>query len=94
VEIAVRTLDHFAIRNVGLIKIDTEGYEIPILRGATRTILLNKPRLVIEVDEPIEKQQEKITATLRNFGYKWITLYRHPMNPQPCIIADPICRKS
>ena len=94
VEIAVKTLDSFGIRHVGLIKIDTEGYEIPILRGATKTILSNKPRLVIEVHEPIEKQQEKITATLKNFGYKWITLYRYAMNPQPHIIADPTCRKS
>lgn len=93
VEIDVRTLDSFAIENVGLIKIDTEGYEIPVLRGATKTILSNKPRLVIEVHEPIEKQQEEITAILKNFGYKWITLYRrivYPVNPQPHIIADPI----
>jgi len=43
VETAVKTLDSLGIRHVGLIKIDTEGYEIPILGGATETILSNKP---------------------------------------------------
>ncbi|MCW4003348.1 MAG: FkbM family methyltransferase [Candidatus Bathyarchaeota archaeon] len=38
IDIAVRSLDSLAIPDIGIIKIDTEGYETPILEGAKGTI--------------------------------------------------------
>lgn len=44
-------LDDFAIHDVGLIKIDTEGHELAVLRGGLATISTYKPRLIVECEE-------------------------------------------
>ena len=43
------TLDSFNLSNISLIKIDVEGMEIDVLRGATETIKNNRPALYIEM---------------------------------------------
>jgi len=92
--VTVRTLDSFKFKNVGLIKIDTEGYEVPILKGAQRTIRENKPRLIVEVHDPYKQQLSLIKGILRKHDYKWIIRYKGSANPrkfepQPHIIGDP-----
>ena len=47
-DIEVRTLDSYGFTDVDFIKIDTEGYEYFVLKGATDTILRCKPVLVVE----------------------------------------------
>jgi FkbM family methyltransferase len=42
------TLDSFMLTDVDLIKIDVEGYELPVLLGAEETLLRNKPNIVLE----------------------------------------------
>lgn len=88
VDVPMRTLDSFNFENVGLIKIDTEGYEIPILLGARKTIVNNEPRLIIEVHKPFNEQKEKIEKFLKWLGYKFIVKYKSSVNRQPYIIAD------
>lgn len=88
IKVTVRTLDSFNIQNVGLIKIDTEGYELPILLGARQTIIRDKPRLIVEVHTPYKEQIRKIIDILKNLNYKWIIRCKEPV-PQPHIIADP-----
>ena len=34
--------------DVDLIKVDCEGYELNVLRGALQTILINKPVIIVE----------------------------------------------
>ncbi len=51
VEVAVTTIDALELRNVGLMKIDVEGFELPALRGATATIERDRPRLMIEIEQ-------------------------------------------
>jgi FkbM family methyltransferase len=90
--VPIRTLDSFNLKNVGLIKIDTEGYEVPILKGAERTIKENKPRLIIEVHNvlSIKKEMGKITKILAKHGYRWVIRYKDKVRkyfPQPHIIT-------
>lgn len=51
----VTTVDHFCaskgINRVDLMKIDTEGTELAVLRGARKAVERWKPRLFVEVDE-------------------------------------------
>ncbi len=47
-DIPMRTLDGFQIADVDLIKIDCEGYELNVLRGAEETISLNRPVIIVE----------------------------------------------
>lgn len=54
VTIQMTTLDNYAVENdlvsaVGFIKIDTEGYELPILEGATETLRESRPAVILEV---------------------------------------------
>lgn len=43
-----RKLDEYNYKDVWFIKIDTEGHELPILKGARGTILRNKPLIYFE----------------------------------------------
>lgn len=42
------TIDSLHIDNLSVIQLDVEGFELPALRGATSTILRNKPAILIE----------------------------------------------
>ena len=46
--INLRTLDSYNFQNVDIIKIDVEGFEIPVLNGAKQTILSQRPWIQIE----------------------------------------------
>jgi len=87
VKTSVRTLDSFKIQKVGLVKIDTEGYEVPVLVGAKETIRKWKPRLIIEVHAPYEEQMSKILSILKDYGYEWVT-YHRPRTMQPHVIGN------
>ena len=50
-EVEIRTLDSFALANVGLIKIDAEGHEEGVLRGAGDTLARCRPSLIVEIEE-------------------------------------------
>lgn len=47
-DIEVITLDDLSYASLDLLKIDVEGYEMPVLIGATQTILRCKPVIVLE----------------------------------------------
>ena len=49
--VEVRTLDSHNFREVGLIKIDTQGHELRILKGAVETMKKWKPVVVFEIDQ-------------------------------------------
>jgi FkbM family methyltransferase len=97
INVSVHKLDSLNLENVGVIKMDTEGYETLILRGAKETIAKFKPRLVIEVHRSTGKAASTFTEELRRIetildkmGYSWILRYR-PINfrgeMQPFVIA-------
>lgn len=46
--IEVRTLDSFDLRDVGFLKIDAEGHELAVLRGARETITTHRPVVFVE----------------------------------------------
>jgi FkbM family methyltransferase len=49
IPVEMRTLDSFALSPVHFIKIDTEGYEFEILRGASGTLKRESPIVFVEV---------------------------------------------
>lgn len=78
-------LDSFQLDNVGLIKIDVEGFELNVLRGAVDTLKRNNyPPIIIESWNPdtaqtaelrvkYEKTRTELFAFIRGLGYN-ITL--------------------
>jgi FkbM family methyltransferase len=73
--IPLKRLDSFEFDNVDLIKIDVEGYEEEILKGAMQTIMRNKPVLVIEQQKHEYKNDMDALPcikVLESWGYKVI----------------------
>ena len=69
--IEVRTLDSYGFEDVGLMKIDVEGFEMSVLRGALNTIRESHPRIVIEVHSRDLKRQ--VDDLLVGLGYRKIS---------------------
>lgn len=65
------TIDSLNLERVGLMKIDVEGFEENVLRGAHETILRDKPVIYMEAD-----RQEKLPSlfgylTSLGYSYTW-----------------------
>jgi FkbM family methyltransferase len=65
--VQIRTLDSFVFRDVALIKIDVEGYELDVARGARTTIATWRPLLLIELEQrhhatPIARAFDELVA--------------------------------
>ncbi len=64
------------LHSVNLIKLDVEGYELKVLRGAIKTIQKHKPILFIEVDDDNLKDQgdsaKDLISLLEKNGYNSI----------------------
>ena len=54
-EVEMKRLDDFAIANCSFIKIDVEGHEEAVLDGAAALIASQRPVLMIELDESLNK---------------------------------------
>lgn len=50
--VPLRTLDSYNLEQIDLLKIDCEGYELRVIEGAHKTIMLNRPVIVIEQKKP------------------------------------------
>ena len=63
------------IYNIGpdLIKLDVEGFELPALKGAEKTIEVSKPAIMVEMNGLSERYgytDDDLRGYLDNFGYK------------------------
>jgi len=56
VSIRTQRLDELALPNVGFIKIDVEGHELPVLSGAELTIKQSRPVVLIEIEQKFHKE--------------------------------------
>lgn len=67
----LRTLDSYELSGVRLIKIDVEGHEQSVIRGAQHTIIDNNlPSLVVEIEhERLGQPIADIFAYILSFGY-------------------------
>jgi FkbM family methyltransferase len=72
IEVPTSTLDSYDITSHGIsrvdfIKIDVEGHELEVLRGATETILRDKPIMYVE-DDRVEKSFA-LRKYIKSLGY-------------------------
>ncbi len=47
----IRTLDSYDLNEIGFVKIDVEGHEEAVLRGALDTVARNRPILLLEIED-------------------------------------------
>lgn len=66
-EIKVYPLDNFNFNKIDYIKIDVEGYEIEICKGAIKLIKRDKPFIHIEKKEKVMKKTNLTEDTIFNF---------------------------
>ncbi len=67
----IRTLDSYNFHSVDVIKIDVEGYEMPVLKGAEHTIMANSPIIQIEGNSSGQRygvHKKQIWQLLTNWG--------------------------
>ncbi len=70
------TLDNYELAP-NFIKIDVEGCELKVLKGADRTIEKHRPKMVIEINKPaLERQGDNPTDVLN-----WLNDNRYALNP-------------
>jgi hypothetical protein len=62
----VHTLDSYSL-DCGFMKIDVEGYELEVLRGAVQTIERCKPIMYIEDDR--QNKSSALRTFIRELGY-------------------------
>jgi FkbM family methyltransferase len=77
--VPVELLDDRGMTDVDLMKIDVEGFEIPVLRGAQKTIDTSRPVILIEVWTDIERRQ-KVKAVMDEMNYTFEPLF--PLSPE------------
>lgn len=89
VPVAVTTLDAFMERSgmdrLDVVKIDVEGYEIRVLRGAQSTLSRFKPDLLIEFDAPRLRREgatvSNLAGELHALGYDLYQARRERLVP-------------
>jgi FkbM family methyltransferase len=75
-DIPLKTLDSFKLKEVDLIKIDCEGYELFVLMGGVKTIRECRPVIIVE-QKPDNAQhfglgEKEAVSYLKGLGYKLI----------------------
>ena len=71
-DIDCRTLDSFGLTNVDFVKIDVDGFEVPLLAGARETMTQNNPVVNIEMkrDKRLSTVR-KCESMLGDLGYRF-----------------------
>ncbi|MCK9292876.1 MAG: FkbM family methyltransferase [archaeon] len=91
-KIEITTIDNFIQDNVGLIKMDIEGYELEAIKGAEKTIKKNRPVLLIclyHTGKDFFEIPKLINKWNLNYTYRFLNLYKiHPTNER-VLIAYP-----
>jgi FkbM family methyltransferase len=82
VTIPTRRLDDYDLDAVGFMKIDVEGHELSVLRGASNTIERHRPVMLIEIEDRHKPNATRdVHRFLSNIGYEgYFLLDRHLVN--------------
>jgi FkbM family methyltransferase len=79
IKVLVQKLDDFKIDNIGLIKIDVEGFEMEVLEGAYETITRNLPNIFIEIEQRYHREASiyDIFQRIKDIGYFGYFFYKN-----------------
>lgn len=78
VEVPLITLDSFGLADVGFFKIDVEGHEEPLLRGAEETLHRSSASVYIEIEERHNQGGlDRIVTWFAELGYTDVQFRQH-----------------
>lgn len=69
------TIDGLGLTGISLMKLDVEGMELDVIRGAHETLLRDEPELFLEAFEQQTIDSHK--QVLEQYGYKYLAPYNH-----------------
>ena len=72
INVHLNTLDEYKLKDVDFIKIDVEGHEVNVIRGAEETLENNSPIVFIEVLHKELKKAYTALDALKDLGYSQI----------------------
>lgn len=86
-------IDDFEFDNVGVIKIDAEGFEIDILRGAAKTLEKHRPTLLLEAwdHEWYARERAELIMHVVDLGYGVVSIAGWP---QMMLVEPRVKRRS
>jgi hypothetical protein len=98
IKVPLVTIDSLGLANVTFMKIDVEGHEVSVLKGAANTIKRDRPRLFVEVEQRVQPVSQ-VTGLLTSWGYegwvrpgrRWLRLTEFDLvgvQAQTCHVAD------
>ena len=89
-DVRLATLDSYAFRDVGFIKIDVEGSELEVIAGARATIARDRPNLLVEfLTRPAADALSAIERIEREFGYDSGIMHEGRSQPARELLAGP-----
>jgi FkbM family methyltransferase len=69
--VPMKTLDSLPVEQVDFIKIDVEGHELAVLRGAARILEVQRPALLVELSQALNGHiSVDVLKYLHDFGYE------------------------
>lgn len=80
--VTIATLDSFALADIGFMKIDVEGHELEVLRGALQTLSRSRPTLLVEIKEPNLDAVRELLAKLDYREHRLADLAGIPGSPE------------
>lgn len=67
------SLDNFSFKDIAFIKIDVQGYELNVIKGARKTIEKHRPYLFVEFEDDLLKEtgtsEEELQSYIESLGY-------------------------
>jgi FkbM family methyltransferase len=80
-KVKVKRLDRLSINNVGFVKIDVEGFEYNVLKGAKETIIQNMTNIFIEIEQRFHNDTkiDEVFQYILDFGYFGYFMYKNKL---------------
>jgi FkbM family methyltransferase len=77
VTVETKRVDDLGLENIGFIKVDVEGFELQVLKGARETLRRDRPNLIVEMEEKHTKRPlAEMVAEVCGYGYRCLVLRR------------------